>query len=58
MKIRLAISLGGTCTGEHGVGRGKKHLLRQQYDEQTLMLMKTIKKAFDPKDLLNPNKVV
>jgi len=54
---RVAISLEGTVTGEHGIGRGKTVLLGEQFDKQTLSLMKTIKMALDPKQLFNPGKV-
>lgn len=54
---RVAIKLEGTVTGEHGVGRGKMDLLEEQFDEQTLNVMYTIKKALDPKNLFNPDKV-
>ncbi|KAI9034568.1 FAD-linked oxidase-like protein [Hyaloraphidium curvatum] len=54
----LAISLGGTCTGEHGVGTGKKHLLEKELGPEAVALMRTIKKALDPRNILNPGKVI
>lgn len=54
---RVALKLEGTVTGEHGVGRGKMDLLEEQFDEQTLDVMYTVKKALDPKNLFNPDKM-
>lgn len=53
----LAISLGGTCTGEHGVGSGKKHLLLKELGRDAVNLMRKIKKVVDPNNILNPGKV-
>ncbi|RWS14895.1 putative D-lactate dehydrogenase-like protein, partial [Dinothrombium tinctorium] len=52
-----ALSLGGTCTGEHGIGIGKKELLKKQFNAESLELMKRLKKVIDPKNLMNPGKV-
>jgi D-lactate dehydrogenase (cytochrome) len=49
--------MGGTCTGEHGIGRGKIQLLGKQFDNEAIESMKRIKYAFDPKNLMNPNKI-
>lgn len=54
---RVAIELEGTVTGEHGVGRGKMDLIEEQFDAMTLNTMYTIKRALDPKNLFNPDKV-
>ena len=54
---RLALSLGGTCTGEHGIGIGKKHLLVEEVGEATINVMRKIKKTLDPNYILNPGKV-
>ncbi|KAF8887199.1 FAD-binding domain-containing protein [Mucidula mucida] len=54
---RKAIELDGTCTGEHGVGLGKKMYLTEELGEGTVALMKTIKAALDPLNLLNPGKL-
>lgn len=53
-----AIALGGTCTGEHGVGTGKKELLKKELGEGSMQLLRTIKTAIDPKNIMNPGKVV
>ncbi|MFZ5644692.1 MAG: FAD-binding oxidoreductase [Bacillota bacterium] len=51
-----ALSLGGTLSGEHGIGIVKKHLIRHQHGERNLKLMAGIKQAFDPRNILNPGK--
>ncbi|KAF8192120.1 FAD-linked oxidase-like protein [Pholiota molesta] len=55
--VKRAIALDGTCTGEHGVGIGKKEYLVEELGEGTVKLMKTIKKAIDPLGLFNPGKL-
>ncbi|KAK0206868.1 FAD-linked oxidase-like protein [Desarmillaria ectypa] len=55
--VRRAIALDGTCTGEHGVGIGKKDYLIEELGEGTVELMKTIKRAIDPLGLFNPGKL-
>ena len=52
-----AISMGGTVTGEHGVGLAKKAFLARQYDEGSYALLKQVKRAIDPTGLLNPGKI-
>jgi glycolate oxidase len=52
-----ALQLGGTITGEHGVGLAKKPWLRRQLGDATFSLMKQVKKALDPDGLLNPGKI-
>lgn len=51
------LSLGGTITGEHGVGLAKKSALRAQLGDASYTLLKTIKRALDPDGLLNPGKI-
>lgn len=51
------VELGGTITGEHGVGLAKKPYLPAQFDEASYRLMKQVKKALDPDGLLNPGKI-
>ncbi|CBY32764.1 unnamed protein product [Oikopleura dioica] len=58
-KVGLAaLELGGTCTGEHGVGIGKQQLMALERGAVALDLMKTIKKSVDEKNLMNPGKVI
>jgi glycolate oxidase len=52
-----ALELGGTITGEHGVGSLKVDLLARQIGDVSLALHRGIKKAFDPNGILNPGKV-
>jgi glycolate oxidase len=52
-----ALALGGTITGEHGVGLAKKPFLKGAVGELNLEVMKRIKRAFDPKGILNPGKI-
>lgn len=53
-----AIAMGGTITGEHGVGLAKKKYLPRLVGDSGLRVMRGIKKAFDPQGILNPGKVV
>ena len=55
--FRQALALNGTCTGEHGIGVGKLELLQDEVGMNTIQVMKNIKKALDPKNLLNAGKV-
>jgi D-lactate dehydrogenase (cytochrome) len=55
--VYRAIELDGTCTGEHGVGIGKKKYLLTELGEGSVDLMRRIKKALDPKNIMNPGKV-
>ncbi|XP_015263744.1 PREDICTED: probable D-lactate dehydrogenase, mitochondrial [Gekko japonicus] len=55
---RRALAMDGTCTGEHGVGLGKRQLLREEVGEVALSTMRQIKATLDPKNLMNPGKVL
>ena len=55
---RKAIELGGTCTGEHGIGLGKKKLLVEEVGTNNVKLMHLIKKTLDPYNLMNPGKIL
>lgn len=59
--VRLAArahALGGTCTGEHGVGQGKRKYLEAELGPGALAVMATLKQALDPDNLLNPGKIL
>ncbi|KAF8965864.1 FAD-linked oxidase-like protein [Flammula alnicola] len=55
--VKRAIALDGTCTGEHGVGIGKKEYLVEELGKGTVQLMKAIKRTIDPLGLFNPGKL-
>lgn len=55
--IDIALGVGGTISGEHGVGYTKKQYLHLQVGETQVELMKAIKRVFDPTNILNPRKV-
>ena len=55
---RRVIEMGGTCTGEHGIGLGKREALALQVGEATIGVMRSVKAAFDPGNILNPGKVL
>ena len=56
--MQLALELGGTITGEHGVGTLKRPWLEQEVGSVGLRLQQRVKAAFDPLGILNPGKVV
>jgi len=53
----LVISLNGTLSGEHGIGREKRAYIDREIDGTTINLMKSIKQVFDPNNILNPGKL-
>ena len=55
--LEKTIALGGTLSGEHGIGLAKKRFLSMEFSEPTLNAMKKFKAIFDPTDLLNPDKI-
>ncbi len=56
--VEKALALGGTCTGEHGVGIGKQKYMLDEHGAPALDLMRRIKALFDPHDILNPGKIL
>ncbi|WP_270973011.1 FAD-linked oxidase C-terminal domain-containing protein [Campylobacter upsaliensis] len=55
--FKLAVGLGGTLSGEHGIGISKAPFMNLAFSEAELDLMRNIKKAFDPNNILNPFKM-
>lgn len=55
--VQRAIALEGTCTGEHGIGLHKMAFLPQEAGEGTVELMRQVKRALDPKNIMNPGKI-
>jgi len=56
--VERAIAMEGTCTGEHGIGLGKKKYLIAEHGEVAVEVMRALKAALDPRNLLNPGKVL
>lgn len=56
--VRRAIAMDGTCTGEHGIGLGKIGYLEEELGQSAVDVMRSIKRALDPHNILNPGKVV
>ena len=54
--VRRALEMDGTCTGEHGIGLGKQEWLVEELGD-AVDLMRSIKRALDPRNVLNPGKV-
>ncbi len=55
--FKLAIELEGTLTGEHGIGLSKARYMTLEHDAVALEMMRTVKRAFDPNNILNPGKM-
>jgi D-lactate dehydrogenase (cytochrome) len=55
--VQRALRLEGTCTGEHGIGLHKQGFLVEETGEGTVAMMRTVKRALDPKNILNPGKI-
>ncbi len=55
--VHRALKLGGTCSGEHGIGIGKREFLEIEHGAEALAVMRSIKATLDPKGILNPGKM-
>ena len=56
--VERALSMEGTCTGEHGIGIGKKRYMAQEHGASSLHAMRAVKQALDPHNLMNPGKIL
>ncbi|KMO29211.1 lactate dehydrogenase [Methylobacterium variabile] len=56
--VARAIAMEGTCTGEHGIGQKKMRFMELEHGPEALNLMRTLKRAIDPDNIMNPGKVV
>jgi FAD/FMN-containing dehydrogenase len=54
----ICIALGGSLTGEHGIGVEKRDFMPMLFDAPSLAAMEAVRRAFDPKRILNPGKVL
>jgi D-lactate dehydrogenase (cytochrome) len=55
--VQRALRMGGTCSGEHGVGLHKMGFMLEEHGEDAIGVMRSIKRSLDPKNLMNPGKI-
>ncbi len=55
--VARGLSLGGTCSGEHGIGLGKREFMEVEHGAEALAVMRSLKQTLDPKGILNPGKM-
>lgn len=56
--VERALAMEGTCTGEHGIGLGKKKFMVREHGEEAIEVMRALKNTLDPQGLLNPGKIL
>jgi D-lactate dehydrogenase (cytochrome) len=56
--VERAQAMDGTCTGEHGIGQGKQKYLVNELGPEAVEMMRTLKRALDPQNILNPGKIL
>lgn len=56
--VERAQAMDGTCTGEHGIGQGKQKYLVNELGPEAVEMMRTLKRAIDPQNILNPGKIL
>jgi D-lactate dehydrogenase (cytochrome) len=56
--VERAQAMDGTCTGEHGIGQGKQKYLVKELGPEAVDMMRTLKRAIDPQNILNPGKIL
>ncbi len=56
--VQRALAMDGTCTGEHGVGLHKMRFMLEEHGEDAIAVMRQIKRALDPLNILNPGKII